>query len=197
MGAGKSALAAALARRGAVRIDADQLAREVVAPGTPGLAEVANRFGPSVLNADGSLDRAALAGLVFSDPVARAALNAITHPLIERRSEELMNSAPPDAVIVYEIPLLAETGRADHFDLVIVVEAALEARLQRLAARGVPPAAARSRIAAQAGDEERRRLADEMVVNDGDRDALAARAGELWSEIQRRRRMKGRSAAGT
>lgn len=183
VGAGKSALADELAALGAVRIDADQVAREVVSAGTPGLAEVLDRFGPSVCAADGELDRPALAALVFADPGARADLNAIVHPLVQQRSSELMDAAPGDAVIVYEVPLLAETGQAAEFDRVVVVEAPVELRLGRLAGRGVGEDDARARISAQATDDQRRALADVVVRNDGDRRVLAERAAQLWADL--------------
>lgn len=187
MGAGKSALGTELADLGAVRIDADVLAREVVEPGTPGLQQVLERFGPSALASDGSLDRAGLAARVFSDPVARADLNAIVHPLVARRFHELMAAAPESAVIVYEVPLLVETARTGEFDVVVVVQAPLATRLARLAERGLDEAAARSRISAQATDEQRRAVADLIVVNDRARADLRASAEGLWDELERRR----------
>lgn len=187
VGSGKSALGTALAELGAVRIDADVLAREVVAPGTPGLAAVIERFGASVAADDGGLDRPALAAVVFADPRARAELNAITHPLVERRSRELMDAAPAGAIIVYEVPLLAETGRSGDFDAVVVVEAPLAVRLDRLAGRGLAEAAARARIAAQATDAQRRGIADFVVVNAGSPDDLRAAARTLWDDLSRLR----------
>jgi dephospho-CoA kinase len=172
-----------LADLGAIRIDADQVAREVVAPGSPGLIAVVARFGSGVLRSDGGLDRSALAGVVFADESARADLNAIVHPLVAKRSGELMASAASDAIVVYEIPLLAETGRGGEFDAVIVVEAPLELRLARLAERGLPEAQARSRIAAQATDEQRRAIADEIVVNDSNRADLAQVVRLLWPRL--------------
>ena len=187
LGSGKSTVADLLAEQGAYRIDADVLAREVVAMGTPGLAAVVARFGPQVQAADGSLDRAALASVVFADEAARADLNAITHPLVGARSQLLMAQAPPDAVVVYEIPLLAETGRGAEFDVVVVVEAPLGLRLQRLADRGLDEPQARARIAAQASDEQRRAIADEIIVNDAGRAHLAEVVRELWGRLVERR----------
>lgn len=184
VGSGKSALGTVLAEFGAVRIDADVLAREVVEPGTPGLAAVVGRFGSSVIR-DGQLDRAALAAVVFADPRARADLNAITHPLVGLRSRELMDAAPPGAVIVYELPLLVENGRSGDFDAVVVVEAPLAVRLDRLAARGLDEAAARARIAAQATDAQRRSIADFVVSNAGSPDDLRAAAHALWVDLTR------------
>lgn len=182
IGAGKSAVARLLSVRGAVVIDADVLSREVVEPGTDGLARIAAEFGDSVLTADGSLDRAALGRLVFSDPGARARLNAIVHPLVAARTAELMAAAPPDSVVVHDVPLLTENGLAPNYDLVLVVEAPLPARLERLAERGLAEPEARSRIAAQATDEQRRAIADEVIVNDGDLAQLDRRIADLWTD---------------
>ena len=128
---------------------------------------------------------------MFDDDAARADLNAVIHPLVARRSTELMAAAAPDAVVVYEVPLLAETGRGGEFDAVVVVEAALDRRLARLADRGLPEAQARSRIAAQATDEQRRAIADEVVVNDSDRDDLARAVRALWERLLLRRYRRG------
>jgi dephospho-CoA kinase len=155
VGSGKSTVAGLLADHGAVVIDADTIAREVVAPGTPGLAAVLARFGDSVAASDGSLDRPALAAIVFNDEAARLDLNAIVHPLIGARTAELMAAAPPDAIVVHDIPLLVEGNLADAFDAVVVVEADQHTRLQRLELRGLPEADARARMAAQASDEQR------------------------------------------
>jgi len=166
-----------------VVIDADSLAREVVAPGTPGLAAVRAAFGDGVLNADGSLDRGALAGIVFSDPQALAQLNAITHPLIAERSAALLAAAPHEAVVVYEIPLLAESGRAGEWELVVVVDAPDEVRVARLVARGLSETDARSRMAAQADRESRLALADVVVDNSAGPDELAAAVDSLWEQL--------------
>lgn len=184
IGAGKSAVAALLAERGAVVIDADAIAREVVAPGTPGLAAVVAEFGDSVLAPDGSLDRAALAALVFDDDDARARLNAIVHPLVGARALELAAAAEhadPHAVVVHDVPLLVENGLAGSYDLVLVVEAPAALRLDRLRARGVSEQDARARMAAQADDEQRRAVADAVIVNDGTLAELAARVDLFWS----------------
>ena len=186
MGSGKSALASALARRGATRIDADAVARDVVAAGTPGLRAIVERFGATVLRADGTLDRTALGRLAFADDAARADLNAILHPMIQRRSNDLMDAAPTGAMIVYEVPLLAETGRASEFDVVVVVQSAMDLRLDRLAARGLAPADAQARIAAQATDDERREIADELVENNGSLVDLERAADALWLRLQQR-----------
>ena len=186
VGAGKSTVGDLLAELGAFRIDADQIARQVVAPGSAGLAAVRDRFGDAVLTTDGALDRAALAAVVFADPDARAALNAIVHPLVSKRSAELMDGAAPDAIVVYEIPLLAETGRAAEFDAVVVVESPLALRLDRLTARGLGEPEARARIAAQATDQQRRAIADDVVPNATSRVELAASVQALWHRLQQR-----------
>ncbi len=186
VGAGKSTVAALLAEQGAVVIDADTIAREVVRAGTPGFAAVVERFGRDVVGSDGELDRARLAEIVFGDDAARDALNGIVHPLVGRRSAELMAGVPDDAIVVYDVPLLAE-NRLDHgFDAVVVVEADLATRLRRLDERGLPEAQARARIAAQASDEQRRAVADEVLRNDGSKDELADQVRALWQRLRAR-----------
>lgn len=181
---GKSAVADLLAARGAVIIDSDVLAREVVAPGTPGLAAIADRFGEGVLREDGSLDRPALGAIVFADADARADLEAITHPLIRSRAEELRDAAPEGAVVIDVIPLLVEAGLADRFDEVIVVDAPDEVRVQRLRGRdGFTPEQAQARLAAQASREERLAVADHVIRNAGDRGELAASVEALWGRL--------------
>lgn len=185
IGSGKSTVAALLADKGAVVIDADQVARAVVAPGTPGLAAVIERFGESVRAPDGSLDRRALGAIVFADPEERAALEAITHPLIRARTAELMAAAGQDAVIVHDIPLLVETGVADAYDTVLLVDASEETRIQRLVThRGMTPEEARARIAAQATREERLAVADVVVTNEGDETQLAHQIEQMWPTLR-------------
>lgn len=183
LGSGKSTVAALLGEHGAVIIDADVVAREVVRAGTPGFAAVVARFGPDVVGRDGELDRAALARIVFADGAALDELNAIVHPLVGSRSAELAAAVPPGAVVVHDIPLLAENGLADRFDTVVVVEADREIRLARLAERGLTRAEAEARMAAQATDEQRRAIADEIVRNDGDLDSLARQVDRLWDRL--------------
>ena len=183
LGSGKSTVAALLGEHGAVIIDADVVAREVVQAGTPGFAAVVARFGPGVVGPDGELDRAALARIVFADGAALDELNAIVHPLVGSRSAELAAAVPPGAVVVHDIPLLAENGLADRFDTVVVVEADREIRLARLAERGLTRAEAEARMAAQATDEQRRAIADEIVRNDGDLDSLARQIDRLWDRL--------------
>jgi dephospho-CoA kinase len=182
VGAGKSTVAVRLAERGAVVVDADRLAREVVQPGTPGLAAVLAEFGSEVAAADGSLDRKALARIVFDDPERRAALNAIVHPLVAQRRGELVAAAPAGAVVVEEIPLLVENGLAPGYPLVIVVHAPAASRLRRLARRGMPVEDARARIAAQATDAQRRAAADVWLDNEGPTEGVLAEVDDLWRD---------------
>ena len=181
IGSGKSTVAARLVERGAVLVDSDRIAREVVAPGTPGLAAVVDAFGPAVLAADGSLDRPALAAVVFDDPGARKKLNAIVHPLVRRRSDELIAAAPADSIVVQDIPLLVEGGMAARFPLVVVVHADPAVRVPRLVEqRGMPEADARARIAAQADEAARRAVADVWIDNSGPPHGLVAAVDALW-----------------
>lgn len=181
IGSGKSTVAARLLDRGAVVVDADRLAREVVEPGTPGLARIAATFGPSVIAQDGALDRAALGAVVFEDPAARRTLESITHPLIQARTRELFAAAPPEAVVVHDVPLLVELGMAPNYHLVMMVHADEQVRQERLVSdRGMDPQAARSRIAAQAGVVQRRAVADVWLANHGSRDELAAAVDRVW-----------------
>ncbi|HLM04845.1 MAG TPA: dephospho-CoA kinase [Blastococcus sp.] len=182
IGSGKSTVSALLAARGAVVVDADLIAREVVAPGSPGLAAVAEAFGAGVLTPDGALDRPALAAVVFADPEARARLDGIVHPLVRRRTAELVSAAPADAVVVNDVPLLVETGQAGSYDLVLVVEADVETRVVRLVARGLTAEDARARIAAQATDEQRRAAADVVLDNSGTPEQLAEQVDRFWVE---------------
>jgi len=182
IGSGKSTVAALLAERGARVVDADRIAREVVRPGTPGLAAVVAEFGAGVVGPDGALDRAALASIVFGDPAARAELDGIVHPLVRARAAELVAAAPADAVVVQDVPLLVETGQAGGFDLVLVVQADPGIRVGRLVDRGLSAADARARMASQATDEQRRAVADVVLRNDGDRAALAAEVDHFWAE---------------
>jgi dephospho-CoA kinase len=182
IGSGKSTVSALLAERGAVVVDADRIAREVVEPGTPGLAAVVDAFGKRILTPEGALDRPALAGIVFADPEARQRLDAIVHPLVRARGRELESAAPPGAVVVHDVPLLVETGQAASYDLVLVVEADLETRVARLVQRGLTADDARARIAVQAGDEERRAVADVVLDNSGTLDELAEQVDRFWAE---------------
>ncbi len=180
---GKSSVAARLRDRGAVLIDSDVLAREVVAPGTDGLAAVVDRFGAQVLDADGALDRPALGRTVFGDAAARADLEAIIHPRVLDRTRELMAAAAPDAVVVHDIPLLVELDRGGEYHLVVVVAAAESVRHARLVRdRGMSDEDASRRIAAQADDDARRRAADVWLANEAGREHLADAVDRLWHE---------------
>jgi dephospho-CoA kinase len=182
IGSGKSTVSALLAAHGAVIVDADRIAREVVEPGTPGLAAVVAAFGEGVLGPDGALDRPALAAVVFADPQARARLDGIVHPLVRARATEVAAAAPAGAVVVHDIPLLVETGQAGRYDLVLVVQADAEIRVARLVQRGLSEDDARARIAAQATDEQRRAVADVVLDNSGTREELAAQLDRFWAE---------------
>ena len=182
IGSGKSTVSALLAARGAVIVDADRIAREVVEPGTPGLARIVEAFGEGVLAPDGSLDRAALAAVVFAEPEARRQLDGIVHPLVRARAAELARAAPPDAVVVNDVPLLVETGQASSYDLVLVVEADPATRVSRLVQRGLTAEDARARMEAQASDEERRAVADVVLDNSGTPEALAEQVDRFWTE---------------
>lgn len=182
IGSGKSTAARRLGELGAVVIDADALAREVLSPGGEGLRRVVERFGDGVMAADGSLDRAALAGRVFGDQESRRDLEAITHPLIAQRTEDIILRAPGDAVIVHDVPLLVEKQMGDRYHLVVVVEASRATRLQRLAGRGVAEADAVARMEHQASDGARRAAADVVLDNEGDEAALVAQIDTLWRD---------------
>ena len=182
IGSGKSTVAALLAARGARIVDADRIAREVVAPGTPGLAAVVEAFGEQVLTPDGALDRPALAAVVFADPEARRRLDGIVHPLVRERARQLVAEAPENAVVVQDVPLLVETGQAAAYDLVLVVEADLDTRIARLVQRGLTEEDARARTAAQATDGQRRAVADVVLDNSGTPEELAAQVDRFWAE---------------
>jgi dephospho-CoA kinase len=184
VGAGKSEVSRLLAERGATVVDADALAREVVAPGTPGLSAVVREFGPGVLTGDGSLDRAGLARLVFADEGARRRLEAIVHPLVKARAAELLARVPTSALAVYDVPLLVEKDLGHGFDAVVVVDVSPETQVERLVRdRGMTSADARARLAAQASRAQRLAVADIVLDNSGTRVDLAARVEELWERL--------------
>jgi len=191
IGSGKSTVSERLAALGAVILDADKAARVVVEPGTPGLAQIEAAFGPGVLTPDGSLDRAKLAGIVFADEAALGKLNAITHPLIHEhiRAAEVaaVQAGGPDLVLVHDIALLAEWGRAKEFDLVVVVDVPAQTQLERLTGeRGMAEDQARARMAAQASREQRLAVADIVIDNSGSLADLDRRVAEVWAELQAR-----------
>jgi dephospho-CoA kinase len=188
IGAGKSEVSRRLAAYGAIVIDADLIAREVVAPGSDGLAEVVTAFGPGVLASNGSLDREKLGELVFSDPEQLAKLNAIVHPRVGARMRELEETAGPDAIIVHDVPLIAENNLATGFDLVVVVDVPPRIQLDRLVRlRGMTRDQAQARMAAQASREQRLAIAGIVVDNSGSLAELDRQVGDLWAELRRRR----------
>jgi dephospho-CoA kinase len=184
IGAGKSTVSALLAARGAVVIDYDRLAREVVEPGSPTLDEIAQRFGDDVITADGALDRPALGAIVFGDPQALSDLNGITHPAIRALGAAREQAAGPDAIVVHDNPLLVEMGAAAACDVVIVVDVPVDVQVERLMSiRGMSEADARARIAAQASRETRTGAADLVINNTGPQDELALIVGGIWDEL--------------
>jgi len=187
IGAGKSEVSRRLAAQGAVVIDADAVAREVVAPGTDGLAEVTEAFGREVLLPDGGLDRARLGDLVFADPELRARLNAIIHPKVAGRMAGLEQAAGPGAIVVHDVPLLAENGLAGAYDVVVVVDVPQRVQVERLVRqRGMTRGQARARIEAQATREQRLAIAGIVIDNSGSLAELDRQAGDLWAELRRR-----------
>jgi dephospho-CoA kinase len=187
IGSGKSAVSSRLAARGAVVIDSDVLAREVVAKGTGGLAEVVEAFGDGVLAADGDLDRPALGRIVFGDESARRRLEAIIHPRVRARAAEIEAEAPAGAIVVHDIPLLVETGQTDRFDVLLVVDVPVDVQLARLTAqRGMSEAEAKQRIASQASREDRLAVADLVVDNSGTLEELDRRVDEVWTTLRDR-----------
>ncbi|MFF9487809.1 dephospho-CoA kinase [Streptomyces sp. NPDC014676] len=189
IGAGKSEVSRLLVECGAVLIDADRIAREVVEPGTPGLAAVVDAFGAEILTEDGRLDRPKLGSVVFADPGRLAVLNSIVHPLVGARSRELEEAAAEDAVVIHDVPLLTENGLASLYDLVIVVDASPETQLDRLVGRrGMTVEDARARMAAQATREQRREIADIVIDNDVPLDELHRRVKEVWADLVHRER---------
>ncbi|MDJ1133179.1 dephospho-CoA kinase [Streptomyces iconiensis] len=185
IGAGKSEVSRLFAEYGAVIIDADRISREVVEPGTPGLEAVVAEFGEEILTADGTLDRQRLGSLVFSDTERLAALNAIIHPLVGRRSAELERAAGEDAVVVHDVPLLVENGLAPLYDMVVIVDASPETQLDRLVRlRGMDEGEARARMAAQATREERLAVADAVIDNDGPLEELEPQVRKVWERLR-------------
>ncbi|HUD39571.1 MAG TPA: dephospho-CoA kinase [Streptosporangiaceae bacterium] len=189
IGAGKSEVSKRLAAQGAIVIDADAIAREVVAPGTPGLTQVIAMFGEDLLRPDGSLDRERLGEIVFADKAKLGALNAIVHPLVGQRMAELENAAAASAIVVYDVPLIAENNLAGGFDLVVVVDAPPSVQLSRLERhRKMSADQAKARMAAQAGRPQRLAIADLVIDNSGSLAELDRQVGELWTELGHRAR---------
>jgi dephospho-CoA kinase len=184
---GKTTVSDALGACGAVVIDADVLARQVVEPGTPGLAADVERFGADVLTDDGRLNREALGRVVFTDPEARRDLEAIVHPAVRARAAAHESAAPTDSVVVHVIPLLVETGQQDDYDVMVVVDVQPERQLERLRQRnGLDADAARARIAAQATRAARLAVADVVLTNDADTDDLLEQVDRLWRDLRAR-----------
>ncbi len=192
IGAGKSTVAALLEARGAVVLDADAVARSVVEPGQPAFDELVAHFGAGIVGSDGALDRAALAAAAFATPDGKAALDAITHPPIHAEFGRRMAEAPPDAIVVMDVPLLVESGNAAErgYEAVIVVEAPEQVRLDRLVGRGLERSDAQARMKTQASDDQRREVATHVLDNTGDPAALAVQVDELWSDLEARHAAK-------
>lgn len=187
IGSGKSEVSRLLRELGAVVVDSDVLAREIVAAGTPGFAEVVAEFGPEVVGPDGELDRARLGGIVFADPARRRALEGIVHPRVRQRADRIAAAAPPDAVVVNDVPLLVEAGLQGAYDVVVVVDVPPEAQRDRLVRlRGMAAADADRRIAAQATRSERLAVGDLVVDNSGNLDELRDQVATLWADLSAR-----------
>lgn len=187
IGAGKSEVSRRLAARGAVLIDADAIARQVVQPGTPGLAEVVNEFGTCVLAADGSLDRERLGGIVFADPARLARLNEIVHPKVGEQMARLERSATQDAIVVHDVPLIAENNLASRYDIVVVVDAPASVQLDRLVRlRGMTREQALARMAAQASREQRLAMAGIVIDNSGTLADLDRQVDRVWDKLRQR-----------
>lgn len=184
IGAGKSLAAQYFSELGARVVDADQLARLAIERGSEGFDEVLLRFGEAIMR-DGDIDRKALAEIIFSDPKAKADLEGIIHPIVRQLFAEVVSDLASDEILIYEIPLLVETGAASNFDLIVTVEADLEIRKERLRKRGMFPSEIEKRIAQQASREAREVIADFVLINDGDEDALLRAVENLWEELPR------------
>ncbi len=193
IGSGKSTVAELLHRHGAVIVDADAVARQVVEPGRPAFDKLVERFGPEILGPDGTLDRPALGRVAFADETARKDLEAITHPAINKEFVRQIVAAAPDAIVVCDIPLLVESAQAAArgYKEVIVVEAPLEVRLERLEARGVPRDDALARMKAQATDEQRRAIATYVVDNGGSLRDLESQVDEIWRSLRQKAHASG------
>lgn len=187
IGAGKSEVSRRLAAQGAIVIDADAIAREVVAQGTPGLEQVIAAFGPQLLRADGALDRERLGEIVFADPAKLAQLNSIVHPLVGKRMTEMEATAEADAIVVHDVPLIAENGLAAGYDIVVVVDAPPAQQADRLVKqRGMSQEQAQARMAAQVTRDQRLAIADFVIDNSGSLGELDRQVGDLWAELRHR-----------
>ncbi|CAN2196049.1 CoaE Dephospho-CoA kinase [Candidatus Nanopelagicaceae bacterium] len=184
IGSGKSLAAQYFSELGARVVDADQLARVAIERGSEGFDEVALRFGEQIMR-NGDIDRKALGEIIFADPKAKSDLEEIIHPRVRELFAEVVADLKPDEVLIYEIPLLVETGAAENFDLIITIEADLEARKERLRKRGMFISEIEKRIAQQASREDREAIADFVLINDGDEDALLRAVENLWEELPR------------
>ena len=190
IGSGKSEVSRRLAAQGAVLIDADQISREMVEPGTSGLAEIVTEFGPDVLLADGSLNRPRLGEIIFGDPAMREKLNAIVHPRVRARSQELEDAAEESAIVVQDVPLLTENNLVSLFDLVVVVDVPPRLQLDRLVKnRDMTREQAKSRIEAQASRADRLAIASIVIDNSGSLAELDRQVGDLWTELRRRQQL--------
>jgi len=186
---GKSTVARSLVSRGAILVDADEIAREVVEPGTPGWSKIVEHFGPGVLLGDRRIDRTKLAEIVFNDRGKLALLNEITHPEVMRRiADRLEELKGTDHIVIVDVPLLTEVGARDMFDMIVVVDAKQDAQIERMRAmRGMDDEAARARIAAQAVAEDRAAIADWLIENDGSLEQLEHESDRLWAFIEANR----------
>ncbi|MDQ2875350.1 MAG: dephospho-CoA kinase [Actinomycetota bacterium] len=198
IGSGKSEVSRRLGAQGAVVVDADQIAREVVEPGTAGLTDIVREFGPEVLLPDGSLNRPRLGEIVFSDVELRGKLNGIVHPLVRARSQELEDAAGPGAIVVQDVPLLTENNLAGLFDLVVVVDVPPRIQLDRLARhRDMERDQAKARMTAQASRADRLAIAGIVIDNSGSLAELDRQVGELWTELRRRQQLGQGTSKGT
>jgi dephospho-CoA kinase len=190
IGSGKSEVSRRLAAQGAVLIDADQISRQMVEPGTSGLAEIVTEFGPDVLLPDGSLNRPRLGEIIFGDPARREKLNAIIHPRVRARSQELEDAAEESAIVVQDVPLLTENNLVSLFDLVVVVDVPTRIQLDRLVKnRDMTREQAKSRIEAQASRADRLAIASIVIDNSGSLAELDRQVGDLWTELRRRQQL--------
>ncbi len=186
IGAGKSTVADLFSQKGAVVIRSDELARQVIEPQTPGFRQVIDRFGKDIVNSEGYIDRAKLAQIVFQDDAALKNLENIVHPLVRRKTNEIINQHTSETIIVNEIPLLLEKKMESLFDFLVIVISSEKNRLERLAQRGLTTEQAVARMSKQVSDDQRRAAADFLIVNDGNLDQLKADVEKIWQTLQER-----------